>query len=50
MAGSVHTHLMFQSGRARKALRRYQEVFDGEFTIDGLDAYDETAAGPTGHV
>jgi predicted 3-demethylubiquinone-9 3-methyltransferase (glyoxalase superfamily) len=50
MADSVHTHLMFQNGRALEALRGYQEIFDGEFTIDELDTYDEKAAGPTGQV
>jgi hypothetical protein len=33
-----------------EALRRDEEIFDGAFTIDGLDTDDETAAGPTGHV
>jgi hypothetical protein len=47
VADSVHTHLMFQNGRALESLRGYQEIFDGEFTIDELDTYDETAAGPT---
>lgn len=47
---SVHTHLMFQNGRALEALRRYEEIFDGAFTIDELDTYEETAAGPTGQV
>jgi predicted 3-demethylubiquinone-9 3-methyltransferase (glyoxalase superfamily) len=41
---------MFQNGRALEALRRYQEIFDGQFTIDELDTYDDTAAGPTGQV
>jgi predicted 3-demethylubiquinone-9 3-methyltransferase (glyoxalase superfamily) len=50
MAASLHTHLMFQNGRALEALRRYEEIFDGEFTIDELDTYDESAAGPTGQV
>jgi predicted 3-demethylubiquinone-9 3-methyltransferase (glyoxalase superfamily) len=50
MADSVHTHLMFQNGRALEALHRYEEVFDGEFTIDELDTYDETAAALTGQV
>ena len=50
MADSVHTHLMFQNGRALEALRGYQEIFDGEFTIDELDTYDESAPGPTGQV
>jgi predicted 3-demethylubiquinone-9 3-methyltransferase (glyoxalase superfamily) len=50
MADSFHTHLMFQNGRALEALRRYEEVFDGEFTIDELDTYNEAAAGPTGQV
>lgn len=50
MARSVHTHLMFQNGRAEEALRRYEEVFEGDFTIDELDTYAETAPGPTGKV
>ena len=50
MAESVHIHLMFQNGRALEALHRYEEVFDGAFTIDELDTYDETAAGVTGQV
>ena len=37
VAGSVHTNLMFQNGRAEEALRRYEEVFAGGFTIDELD-------------
>lgn len=41
---------MFQNGRALEALRRYEEIFDGRFTIDELDVYDEAAAGPTGQV
>ena len=50
MAESVHTHLMFQNGRAEEALRRYAEVFEGDFTINQLDRYDETAPGLTGQV
>ena len=50
MAESVHTHLMFQNGRAAEAIRRYEEIFDGDFTIDALDTYDESAPGPTGQV
>src|SRR5690242_269239 len=50
MAESVHTHLMFQNGRALDALRRYEEIFDGGFTIDELATYDEHAPGPTGQV
>lgn len=50
MAESVHTHLMFQNGRALEALRRYEEVFEGAFTIDELATYDETAAGMAGQV
>ena len=50
MAESVHTHLMFQNGRALEALRRYEEIFEGAFTIDELETYDELAAGPTGQV
>jgi predicted 3-demethylubiquinone-9 3-methyltransferase (glyoxalase superfamily) len=41
---------MFQNGRALEALRRYQEIFDGQFTIDELALYDEAAPGPTGQV
>jgi predicted 3-demethylubiquinone-9 3-methyltransferase (glyoxalase superfamily) len=41
---------MFQNGRAAEALRRYEEIFDGSFTIDELDTYDESAPGPTGQV
>jgi len=41
---------MFQNGQALDALRRYEEVFNGAFTIDELDTYDENAAGPTGQV
>jgi predicted 3-demethylubiquinone-9 3-methyltransferase (glyoxalase superfamily) len=50
MADSVHTHLMFQNGRALEALHRYEAVFDGAFTIDALDLYDEAAPGPSGQV
>jgi predicted 3-demethylubiquinone-9 3-methyltransferase (glyoxalase superfamily) len=50
MAESVHTHLMFQNGRALEALRRYELIFDRAFTIDALDTYDETSPGPTGLV
>jgi predicted 3-demethylubiquinone-9 3-methyltransferase (glyoxalase superfamily) len=50
MVASVHTHLMFQNGLALFALRRYEEVFDGAFTIDELDTYDESAADLTGQV
>src|SRR5690349_19408517 len=50
MADSVHTHLMFQNGRALEALRRYEEIFDGGFTIDALDVYDDASPGPTGQV
>ena len=50
MAESVHTHLMFQNGRALEALRRYEEIFHGAFTIDELDTYDESAAGLRGQV
>lgn len=50
MAESVHTHLMFQNGRAGEALRRYQGVFEGDFTIEDLDTYDNDAPGPTGQV
>jgi len=50
LAASVHMHLMFQNGRAGEALRRYEEIFDGAFTVDELDTYDERAAGPTGQV
>lgn len=39
-----------QYGRAGKALRRYEEIFDGAFAVDELDTYDESAAGPTGQV
>jgi predicted 3-demethylubiquinone-9 3-methyltransferase (glyoxalase superfamily) len=41
---------MFQNGRAQEALRRYEEIFEGSFTIDELDTYDEGAPGPTGQV
>jgi predicted 3-demethylubiquinone-9 3-methyltransferase (glyoxalase superfamily) len=41
---------MFQNGRALEALRRYEEIFEGAFTIDELDTYGESAAGPTGQV
>jgi predicted 3-demethylubiquinone-9 3-methyltransferase (glyoxalase superfamily) len=50
MAESAHTHLMFQNGRALEAIRRYEEIFDGGVTIDGLDLYSEAASGPTGQV
>lgn len=50
MADSVHTHLMFQNGRAGEALRRYEEIFGGDFTVDELDTYDESSPGPTGQV
>jgi predicted 3-demethylubiquinone-9 3-methyltransferase (glyoxalase superfamily) len=35
---------MFQNGRALDALRRYEEIFGGAFTIDELDRYDASAA------
>jgi predicted 3-demethylubiquinone-9 3-methyltransferase (glyoxalase superfamily) len=41
---------MFQNGRAEEALRRYEEIFDGDFTIEELDSYDESSPGPTGQV
>jgi predicted 3-demethylubiquinone-9 3-methyltransferase (glyoxalase superfamily) len=50
MAESVHTHLMFQNGRAQEALRYYEELFEGDFTIDELDTYGEDGPGPTGQV
>ena len=50
MAESVHVHLMFQNGRALDALRYYEEVFLGAFTIDELVTYDESGAGPAGQV
>jgi predicted 3-demethylubiquinone-9 3-methyltransferase (glyoxalase superfamily) len=50
VAESVHTHLMFQNGRALEALRRYEEIFEGAFMIDELATYDEAAPGPTGQV
>jgi predicted 3-demethylubiquinone-9 3-methyltransferase (glyoxalase superfamily) len=50
MAESVHTHLMFQNGRALDAMHRYEEIFEGAFTIDELDTYDESATGLTGQV
>ncbi len=50
MATSVHTHLMFQNGRALEAVRRYEEVFGEGFSVDELDLYDEAAAGLTGQV
>lgn len=50
VADSVHTHLMFQNGRAEEALRRYAEIFEGDFTIDQLDTYAENALEPTGQV
>jgi predicted 3-demethylubiquinone-9 3-methyltransferase (glyoxalase superfamily) len=50
MAESVHTHLMFQNGRALEALRRYEEIFEGGFTIDELDTYDQSAAALAGQV
>lgn len=50
MAHSVHTHLMFQNGQAEQALRRYEEVFGGAFTIDELDRYPEDSDGPSGQV
>src|SRR4051794_2993803 len=50
MAESVHTHLMFQNGRALEAMRRYEKIFDGAFTIDAQETYDEASPGPTGQV
>jgi predicted 3-demethylubiquinone-9 3-methyltransferase (glyoxalase superfamily) len=41
---------MFQNGLALQALRRYEEIFAGQFTINDLATYDETAPGPTGQV
>lgn len=50
MAESVHTHLMFQNKLALEAIRSYEKIFDGAFSIDELDLYDESAAGLTGQV
>jgi predicted 3-demethylubiquinone-9 3-methyltransferase (glyoxalase superfamily) len=50
MPESVHTHLMFQNGRALEALRRYEEIFAGAFTVDELDLYAEGGPGPAGQV
>jgi predicted 3-demethylubiquinone-9 3-methyltransferase (glyoxalase superfamily) len=50
VAESVHTHLMFQNGRALEALHRYEEIFAGAFTIDELDVYDERTPGLAGQV
>jgi predicted 3-demethylubiquinone-9 3-methyltransferase (glyoxalase superfamily) len=50
MAESVHTHLMFLNGRALSALRRYEEIFGGGFTIDELATYDESAPALQGQV
>jgi predicted 3-demethylubiquinone-9 3-methyltransferase (glyoxalase superfamily) len=50
MAESVHTHLMFQNGRALEALRRYEAIFDGAFAVDDLSTYDEASPGLTGQV
>jgi predicted 3-demethylubiquinone-9 3-methyltransferase (glyoxalase superfamily) len=50
MAKTVHTHLMFQNGRALEALRSYEKIFDGAFTIDELGLYDESTQGATGQV
>ena len=33
-----------------EALRRYEEIFESGFTIDELDTYEESAAGPTGQI
>jgi predicted 3-demethylubiquinone-9 3-methyltransferase (glyoxalase superfamily) len=41
---------MFQNGRCLEALRYYEQIFKGAFTIDELDTYDDSAAGPTGQV
>jgi predicted 3-demethylubiquinone-9 3-methyltransferase (glyoxalase superfamily) len=41
---------MFQNGRALEALRSYEKIFDGAFTIDELDTYSEGSPGPTGQV
>jgi predicted 3-demethylubiquinone-9 3-methyltransferase (glyoxalase superfamily) len=41
---------MFQNGRALEALHRYEKIFNGAFTIDELDTYDQSTAGPTGQV
>lgn len=50
MAESVHTHLMFQNGRALEALRRYEEIFAGAFTVDELATHDGTSGGTAGQV
>ena len=36
---------LFQNGRALEALCRYEQIFEGAFTIDELDTYDETGRG-----
>ncbi len=50
MAESVHTHLMFQNGRAEAALHHYEDLFEGDFTVDEIITYGESDAGPTGKV
>jgi hypothetical protein len=36
LAEPIHTHVTFQNELALEALRRYEEIFDGAFTIDEL--------------
>jgi predicted 3-demethylubiquinone-9 3-methyltransferase (glyoxalase superfamily) len=50
VADSVHTHLMFQNGLGLAALRAYESIFAGDFTIDELAVYDDASPGPTGQV
>ena len=49
-AESVHTHLMFQNGRALESLHRYEDIFGDAFTIDELDTYDNSRADLAGKV
>jgi predicted 3-demethylubiquinone-9 3-methyltransferase (glyoxalase superfamily) len=49
MAKSVDFHILFQNGRAKQAVERYQEVFEG-FCLDRLDLSAGDGDGPAGQV
>lgn len=63
MVTTAHTNLMFQNGRTEEAIRSYERIFDGDFTIesvsyfdsgdmsvDELRVHDATATDPAGKV
>lgn len=48
MTKAIRTHLMFLNGQAKRALDRYQEVFD-DFVVDHIETY-RPDDGPEGQV